>query len=176
MATHSRKKSPFLFGFVFRIILIVAGTAMVLSYISIYVDPSKFGVPLFFGLYFIPILFINICLMIMAIINRSRSVWIPLIVILPSLLFTELFFKFGSNNNINKEGIKLKIESYNVGMFSSSRKKLNRVEFRAAIIEYILRNNSYIFSCQDFYVDSIPHPVSLLPEYKYKFYHFFKVN
>ena len=176
MATHSRKKSPFLFGFVFRIILIVAGTAMVLSYISIYVDPSKFGVPLFFGLYFIPILFINICLMIMAIINRSRSVWIPLIVILPSLLFTELFFKFGSNNNINKEGIKLKIESYNVGMFSSSRKKLNRGECRAAILECIRGNNADIVCCQEFYVDSIPQADSLLPEYKYKFYHFFKVK
>lgn len=176
MSVHSKKKVPFLFGLVFRIILIVAGAAMVLSYISIYVDPSKFGVPLFFGLYFIPILFINICLMVMALMNRSRSVWIPIIVILPALLFTELFFKFGSNNSTNKEGIKLKIESYNVGMFSSSRKKLNRAECRAAIIERIKSNNADIVCCQEFYVDSISQADSILPEYKYKFYHFYKVR
>ncbi|MEF9931862.1 MAG: hypothetical protein RR770_06150, partial [Bacteroidales bacterium] len=74
----SRKKAPLLFGLTFRLILIMAGIAMILSYISVFINPSQISLPLFFGLYFIPILITNLVLLILALIRRSKSAWIPI--------------------------------------------------------------------------------------------------
>jgi hypothetical protein len=121
-----KRKTPLFFGVSYRLILIIAAACMALSYIAVYVNPSKFAVPLFFGLYFIPILIINFILLLIALIWRSKSAWIPIVVLLPSLLYAESFFKIANNKEIQREGIKLKIETYNTGMFSSSRQAHSR--------------------------------------------------
>ena len=82
-----RKRSPLLFGITFRAILTVAAAAMFLSYASVYINPSKFSFPLFFGLYFIPLLGINLLLLIIALLRRSASAWITIVALLPSLLY-----------------------------------------------------------------------------------------
>ncbi len=172
------KKTPFVFAFSFRFILVVSAVAMLLSYLSVYVNPVKFSVPLFFGLYFIPIAAINFLLFIIALINRSRSAWIPIIVLLPSLLYAETFFKIGSTPVAEKEGIKLKIESYNVGMFSSgANKSINRRGNRAAVMQHILNNSPQVVCLQEVYVESKKQIDTLLQkEYKYRYYHIFKLR
>ena len=83
-ASRKKRRIPLLFGITFRFVLTVAALCLFLSYISSYIDPSRFSAPLFFGLYFIPILAINIILFMIALLGRSKSVWIPLIAILPA--------------------------------------------------------------------------------------------
>ena len=90
-----RRRVPRFFGITFRLVLIVAGICLVLSYISSYIDPTKFSVPMFFGLYFIPILAVNFLLLILALLSRSKSAWITIVALLPSLLFAERFVRFG---------------------------------------------------------------------------------
>lgn len=172
----NRRKTPFLFGFTFRLILVLAGAAMVLSYVSVYINPSKFSLPLFFGLYFIPIIIVNVFLLLIALLRKSKSVWIPIMVLLPSLMFTDLFYKIGSENNSGAEGIKLKIESYNVGMFSSSKQNESREECRNKIIAHITENNPDIACFQEFHVNSKSQIDSLLPQYKYRYYHLFRIK
>lgn len=184
-----RGKTPFVFAFSFRFILIISAIAMLFSYLSVYINPVKFSFPLFFGLYFIPIAAVNFLLFIIAIANRSKSAWIPIIVLLPSLLYAETFFKIGSTQVAEKEGIKLKIESYNVGMFSSgnSHNKKNtgaktgirqqRKQNRDAVMQHIRNNTAQIVCLQEVYVESRRQIDTLLQkEFKYRYYHIFKLK
>ena len=90
-----RRRSPLLFGITFRAILIVAAAAMFLSYMAVYVNPSKFSLPLFFGLYFTPLFAANLFLLLVALLRRSPSAWITVVALLPSLLYSEQFVKIG---------------------------------------------------------------------------------
>lgn len=174
--TAGKRKTPRVFGITFRLVLILAGAAMVLSYAAMYINPNKFGIPLFFGLYFIPILLINVFFLLMALIRRSKSVWIPVVVLLPSLLFTDLFYKIGSENQADLEGIKLKIESYNVGTFSASKGHEGRKECRAKVMGHIRENNPDIACFQEFYVDTKEQIDTLFPQYPHKYHHLFRVK
>lgn len=177
------RKTPFVLSFSFRFVLIIAAIAMVLSYLSIYINPAKFSLPLFFGLYFIPIAGFNLLLFLIAIMNKSGSAWIPLIALLPSLLFAESFFKIGGNPvSPVKEGIKLKVESYNAGMFSANRanggssQKISKDECRDSIMAHIRKNNPDIACFQEFYVKSKRQADTLLREYPHRYYHLFRIK
>ncbi len=152
------------------------GLALIISYVSIYIDPQKFAIPLFFGLYFIPILFINLLLLIIAIITKSRSAWLLIIITLPTLFFAELFYNFGNNDEPPTSEIELKIESYNVGTFSSSATGEDRDECRAEVVKHIKEVNPDIICFQEFYIDNLSQINRLFPKYKYKHHQFFKLN
>lgn len=171
-----RKRSPLLFGLIFRIILIMAAAAMFLSYLSVYVNPSRFALPLFFGLYFIPILGINLLLLAIAMLRRSASAWISVAAILPAILYTELFFNIGHSQDAEKEGIELKIESYNVGMFASSRNKAPREECRKDIGRHLTQELPDIVCLQEFFAESLTQADTIFSQYPYRHYHLFKAR
>lgn len=171
-----RKRSPLLFGLTFRVILIVAAAAMFLSYLSVYVNPSVFSLPLFFGLYFVPILGINLLLLLVAMLRRSASAWICVAAILPSLLYSELFFKIGHKEEAQKEGIALKIESYNVGMFSSSANGLSRAECRKEVGNHFAENLPDIVCLQEFFAESYTQADTIFSAYPHRHYHLFKAR
>ena len=172
-----RKRSPLLFGITFRAILTVAAAAMFLSYASVYINPSKFSFPLFFGLYFIPLLGINLLLLIIALLRRSASAWITIVALLPSLLYSELFVKIASPEKIETvEGAPLKIESYNIGMFSSADGKLTRDECRKEFAAHLREHNPQIVCLQEFFAESRTQADTIFGQYPYRHYHLFKVR
>lgn len=171
-----RKKSPLLFGITFRAILIVAAAAMFLSYISVYINPAKFSLPLFFGLYFIPILGINLLLLIIALLRRSASAWITVAALLPALLYTELFVKIGHGEVPQKEGIKLSVASYNVGMFSSSSEKLPRKECRSNVNKFLKEEDPDIVCLQEFFAEDYTQADTIFSQYPHRHYHLFKAK
>lgn len=174
---NGRRKTPLVFAFSFRVVLVLAAAALFLSYLSIYVNPAKFSVPLFFGLYFIPIVAVNLLLFFIALFNRSRSVWVPLVALLPSLLYVESFYRIESGAvSPVSEGIKLKVESYNVGMFSAGSGVKGKDECRRMVVEHIRENNPHIVCLQECYVKSKVQADTLLPEYKYRYHHLFRVG
>lgn len=181
-----RRRSPLLFGITFRAILVVAAAAMFLSYLAVYVNPAKFALPLFFGLYFIPILAINLLLLLIALLRRSASAWIAVAALLPALLYTDLFVKIGNREEPQKEGIEIKIASWNVGMFSSSSGgsgkaagtpgRLTREECRREIGEFIAVENPHILCLQEFFADDYTQADTLYGQYPYRHYHLFKAR
>ena len=181
-----RRRSPLLFGITFRAILVVAAAAMFLSYLAVYVNPAKFALPLFFGLYFIPILAINLLLLLIALLRRSASAWIAVAALLPALLYTDLFVKIGNREEPQKEGIEIKIASWNVGMFSSSSGgsgkaagtpvRLTREECRREIGEFIAGENPHILCLQEFFADDYTQADTLYGQYPYRHYHLFKAR
>lgn len=172
----TRKRSPLLFGITFRAILIVAAAAMFLSYAAVYINPSKFALPLFFGLYFVPILAINLLLLLIAALRRSPSAWISVAALLPALLYSELFIKIGHKEEPQKEGIELKIESYNVGMFSSSEQGLSRKECRNKMREHINNESPDIICLQEFFAESYTQADTIFKNYPHRHYHLFKAR
>ena len=46
----------------FRVLVVVSALALCMSYLSIFIDPAFMSLPYFFGLYFIPILLLNVVL------------------------------------------------------------------------------------------------------------------
>ena len=172
-----RRRSPLLFGITFRAILIVAAAAMFLSYTAVYVNPSKFSLPLFFGLYFIPLLGMNLLLLLIALLRRSPSAWITIVAILPSLLYTELFVKIGnSGTGRPEEGAALTIESYNIGMFSSADGKLTRDECRREMALHLKEHNPQIVCLQEFFAESYTQADTIFSQYPHRHYHLFKAR
>ena len=139
-------------GFIFRIVAIVAALALCISYVSIFINPAFSTIPLFFGLYFIPLVILNLLLLIIALIARSNGGWITFAFLLPSLLFTDLFVRWGEVSG-GQEGRILKICSYNVGSFSLSH-KYKPHEPIDKIREFIDSNSPDIVCIQDYYVKS----------------------
>ncbi len=180
----TRKKSPFIFRALFRTILIVCGVAMLLSYSAVYINPAKFNIPLFFGLYFIPILAINVFLLIIALIRRSASAWIPFFALIPSLLYAERFYNLGFDEQIEREGIKLKIESCNVGMFSGAKgkqernlsKEGERVWTKKNFYSHFKDINPDIICLQEFLVESPLEADTIFSQYKYRTHHLFRIR
>ena len=107
----------FFLHWAFRLLAIFAAVALILSYCAVYINPTKFIIPLFFGLYFLPILFFNLLLLIVALVFKSKSAWISLAVIIPAFFFTGRFFKFKNKNaDLPREDV-ITVMSYNVGSF-----------------------------------------------------------
>lgn len=171
-----RKRSPLFIGITFRLVLIIAFGALCISYISIFFNPTKFSFPLFFGLYYIPILAVNILLLIAALLRKSKSVIIPIIAILPSIIFYNLFYKFSSAEPGSENKNSIIIESYNVGTFKSSNSESDRDSCRDSIIKHISNTNPHIACFQEFYVNSKEQIDTLFPKYRYKHTHLFKLR
>ena len=173
----SSRRTPRFFSITFRMLLILTSCAMLLSYISVYINPSFFALPMFFGLFFIPIAFINLFLLAIALVKGSRSAWIPLITLLPVLLFAESFFKIGNGERQNETEMGLKIESYNVGMFASSQNGQTREECCRQIAGHLKEENPAIVCFQEFYVaDYLECDSFLAVEYPYRYYRLFKTR
>ena len=82
---EGKKKHRF-FRFTARTLMIISAAALTLSYLSIFVNPAKFWVMTLFGLLYLPFLVLNLTLLVIAIIRRSRMIWVPIVALLPSLL------------------------------------------------------------------------------------------
>lgn len=160
------------FGITFRLVLIVAGVCLLLSYISSYIDPTKFSVPMFFGLYFIPILAVNFLLLILALLSRSKSAWITIVALLPSLLFAERFVRFGGGKEA--EGQKIRIETYNVGLFRLAKSKMTYSQTMDSVISQIEKCDADIVCLQEVYLDSLQIAKEMLPQYQWRTYHLIK--
>ena len=60
-SSSSREKRFSLGDFLLKLFAVIAAAALALSYISVYLKPSDLSsVLMYFGLYFIPILFVNL--------------------------------------------------------------------------------------------------------------------
>ena len=167
-------RSPWPFALLFRLMIIVAGVALVLSYLSVFINPSFVSFPLFFGLYFIPILLVNIALLIAGMLRRSGATWITFFTILPSLLFADMFVNWGEPNR-GEEGISLKVMTYNVGMFAHKR-DVGRESALGSIARFCGENNPDIICFQEFYIRDTGMIKTLFKEYPFRNSHFYKLK
>lgn len=125
--TRHKQTNVSIGDFIHFILSVVAALALIISYLSVFIDPAIFPIPSFFGLYFIPIVCINAVLFLISIVQLKKTLFISLIAILPSLFIVELFYK-SSNEEKSYSETPIKLLTYNVGRFSSSKEGYNLYE------------------------------------------------
>lgn len=171
--TKKRKRHP-VFSISFRVVAVMAAVTLAFSYISPFINPEHFSIASIFGLYFIPILAINIILLIMAKYRRSRSFWIPLIAILPSFVYLTTFINISGSREGSNADQGIKLLTYNVGRFKMSESKMNRALCLENITEVINNETPDIVCLQEFEIADSNEIKKIYPEYPYHKYHFFR--
>ena len=165
MAKKQIKKNTLL-RTLFRVILIIAAISLALSYVATFINPAKLWMPSIFGIYFIPLLILNILLLVIALIFRPSSALIPFIAIIPASLFMEYFFRFENTNPIEGKD-QIKVITYNVGRFGSNKKE---------IANFLNKENADIVALQEFYIKDTTQLDKFLKNYPHNHYHFFKLR
>ena len=147
-----------LFGLSSRVLMLIVAGLLVLSYLTIAVNPAQAWVVTLLGLMFIPLSLINLLLILWALKRRSKAVVIPLLAFLPSLLFLGRYIQLGSDDVAPIQGVPLKVVTYNVGAFSQFDKDSGpngKKECTDSIIAYLLSQEADIICLQEFHVEDI---------------------
>ncbi len=174
--SHRRKQKKPFFSVSFRVILIIFASALSLSYLSIFINPAKVWLAGFFGLYFFLIASINFILLIVALVRKSSSAWIPFLILLPSLFFADHFICFNKPDLSISHQDNIKLITYNVGRFRSNKEKMSVEENKKKISEFILSENPDAVCFQEFSIKDTADIHSVYPQYPYRQYHFFKFH
>lgn len=159
----------------FRLLLIVCAIALCMSYLAVFVNPSHSSLPLFFGLYYIPILLVNILLLLIALFRKRAYMLIPILALMPSLLFAELFVKFGKEEK-ELTGDPIKVVTYNVGRYLVGARGESPAATAAHIRDFLSREKADVICLQEFSAADTSRLSSLLPDFPYRSCHFFKGN
>jgi len=167
-----RKRLPWPVLLLLRLIVVLAAVALFISYLSAYVSPSVSSIPLFFGLYFIPLVFLNASILVIGVIRKATITWVTFITLLPSILFAELFIRWGEVEK-GKEGIAVKICTYNVGHFSQGKEKSYDRSI-SGVNSFLNQNNVQIACLQEFFIKDTAQIRTNFPQYPYYHLHLFK--
>lgn len=164
MARKNRRRRSF-FNLFFKIILIIFSISLLLCYLSVFVDPEIIPVFSLFGLYFFPIVLINLILLIIAASRRSSFGWITFIMLIPTLFFADSFIRFGEKKKIDGDGIGLM--TYNVGKFAASGGDMTVRETQRKIAAFISEQNPDIAALQEFRIGDTSKIRSMFPRYPF---------
>jgi len=151
-----RKKNRF-FGITSRFLMLVVAALLALSYLSIVINPAKIWVVSLSGLFFVPLMILNLLLLLWAIKRKSRSFVIPLLVLLPSFFFIGRYVQFNSDETIDQpvaENV-VKVMTWNVGRFAMKDKSAgieNRADCMDSVFRFIKENDADIICLQEFHV------------------------
>lgn len=111
------------FGLTNRVLLLVAAFLLVVSYLSMVVNPAKLWLMSLAGLMFVPFLLLNIFLLVWAFMRRSKAFVIPLLAIIPAVFFLGRYAHFRGDEEpplVSQENV-LKVLTWNVGRFALSQ-------------------------------------------------------
>ena len=112
-----------IFGLTSRLLMSIVAGLLILSYLSILVNPAKVWYISLVGLLFVPLSIINVLLLFWAIKRLSKSFVIPLLALVPAFFFVGRYVRIDTEEEraerLEQEGETLKVISYNVGRFSA---------------------------------------------------------
>jgi endonuclease/exonuclease/phosphatase family metal-dependent hydrolase len=180
MARKSKKKKNIrFFGVTSRVLMLIVAGLLILSYLSVLVNPAKAWGLSIVGLCFVPLSVVNLFLLLWAIKRRSRSFVIPLMVLLPSLFFFGRYVQLSPSDVVPSEDPKLKVVSYNVGRFSlhdSDTGITGRQQCADSIFTFLRGQDADIICLQEFRISDVNKVRSYLHSqmkgYKVDFYLF----
>ena len=132
---HDRKSV----GITSRVLMLLAAFLLFLTYASMVVNPAKAWYMTVLGLLFVPIALLNLLLLIHALRRKSKAFLIPLLALLPSVIFIGRYFQVSSGAD-EKGDNTVRIISYNVGRFMLGRgKAFKDDEGRKACLDSVMR-------------------------------------
>jgi endonuclease/exonuclease/phosphatase family metal-dependent hydrolase len=134
----------------FKILSLLMAVALLLSYLSIYINPEKVWIPAFFGLFFLPLFLLNMLLGIVWMIAKQKAAWINIGSLIPSLFYLPLFIqaRFGDPAPAAGAAHHIKVISYNVHLFGLLGQEKNTVTL-PHIVEFIEKEDPDIVCLQE---------------------------
>ena len=176
---RKKKKNIRLFGITSRVLMVIAAGFLVLSYLSVMVNPAKaWGLSLV-GLAFVPLSLVNLILLLWAVKRRSKSFVIPLLALLPSMFFLGRYVQFSSEDIVPAQDPELKIVSYNVGRFALQDAKVGVADRRQcadSIFAFLRSQEADVVCLQEFRISDMDKVRSYLRRqmkgYRAEFYMF----
>lgn len=149
-AADKKKKRSLFFGLTSRALMTVSAALLLLSYLSMFINPAKAWFMTFFGLLYIPLLLLNMVLLVWAVLRHSRAVWIPLLAVLPSLFYFGRYVRFSSHADPAGED-DIRIVSYNVGRFAMAD-DVSREACMDSVIRFLQEQDADLICLQEFYM------------------------
>jgi endonuclease/exonuclease/phosphatase family metal-dependent hydrolase len=140
-----------LFGLTARTFMLMNAGVLILSYLSMYVNPAEAWFMTIFGLLFIVFFIVNLLLLIWALRRKSGAAVIPLLALLPSVFLIGRYVQFSGHNEVSEDAVTL--VDFNVGKFSMypSHSRLESIEAcRDSVFAYLRRINPDIVCLQEF--------------------------
>ena len=165
----SRRRNPFV-SFSFRLTATIFAVALGVGYLSVFSDGEGiFSIVSLFGLYYIPLLAVNIVLLVMSVARRSASFLIPLAALLPSLYFLQFYIRVADDNlpdwkSASELGVTMM--TYNVGKFRYAGNG-NPDEALAEVADFVGEYDPDIVAFQEFYVSDPDAVESRFSDYPY---------
>ena len=169
----SKGKTTFL-SISYKVVATVFCLLLYLSYASVLIDPAVLPIAGFFGLYFIPVLLLNILLLIIALFRKSSAAWISLAAIAPAFAFAGSFFRIGGHEPDITDTDGIKVLTWNVGGFrAGDGTPQQNLEDVVSLIETEMPQ---IVSFQEFRVRDTASIPELFPGYRYRTHHFYRLR
>lgn len=133
-----------------RTVMIVAGLLLVASVCTIFFNPTHAWYLTALGLFFVPLMLLNLMLFVIALLNRSRSAFIPLLCLIPALFVMGFYWQPKRKAPVPGEHT-FKIVSYNVGNFSLGKDWFPKGDECAdSLYAWLHRENPDIICLQEF--------------------------
>lgn len=159
----------------FSLLALVTAAALLLSYLALFFNPTEYPVPMFFGLYFIPILLLNMLMLLIALLQFRRTLLIPIIALIPTLFLADRFVKFGREEQ-EHPGKPVKVLTYNLGRYAAGGRRVTANEAVSGIRHLLAEQDADIVCLQEFAVSDTTALSTYLPDYPYRAKHLFKGN
>ena len=135
---------------------------LLLSYVSMVVNPARAWYMTVFGLMYLPFVFLCAVFFVWGLLRRSWGVSILLaLALLPSIIWIGRYFQFNGQEADGSRG-DLKVISYNVGLFAHGRgdyQSLSRQELADSVCAWLRKKDADVISLQEFYL-----PTEMAPE------------
>lgn len=148
--TSKKKAGISFFGLTARALMTLAAGLLLLSCLSLFLDPVHFWFFTIFGLLFMPLFVLNLALLIWAVMRKSKAAIIPFLAILPSLFFIGKFYQWSDNRkDSDTDGITM--VSYNVGRFVQygAGTAKDRTSCADSVVSFIKSCNADIICLQE---------------------------
>ena len=146
-----------IFGITSRLLMTIVAGLLILSYLSILVNPAKVWQISLVGLLFVPLSLLNAFLLLWALKRLSKSFVIPLLALLPAFFFVGRYVRIDTEEERTErmamEGERLKIISYNVGRFALQDQAAgidSRAECVDSIFSFLKSQDADIICLQEF--------------------------
>ena len=145
-----RKKRHWLSRLSFGTVSLLFSGLLLLSYLSVVVDPAKAWFFTLFGLLYFPVLVIMLILFIWSVFRRSRMRGLLLVMLLPSLFLFGKYYQFKGPSD--ETPASLKVVSYNVGLFAHGDHPEDRLALADTVSAYLRKTGADIICLQEFYL------------------------
>lgn len=161
-------------SFLGRLVLFGAALLQVLCYASMYVNPAEFWPAAMLTVAAFAVALVNVAVLILALVGRSRVFWVPLLVLVPALFLAEKVVSFSELRPVGGEG-SVDMVSYNVGRFSLPQgEDPGKEQLTEHLFSQIREYDPDIICLQEYWSPSIEEMDRQMAEYfsgyQYKYY------